>query len=128
MGKLGEEEDEEGEPPTKRRRGYADLGLDLGKREEQVVCHASALPLAMTDEPLREAEMKAWRSSSLLSAAAKALRFSLIASFSLSDYQALVWRLMRPKEMEDLATFSAREVKRAAAEERKRDEYSSVRQ
>ena len=30
---------------------------------------------------------------------------------------------MRPKGMEDLATFSAREVKRAAAEERERDEY-----
>ena len=30
---------------------------------------------------------------------------------------------MRPKGMEDLATFSAREVKRAAAEERVRDEY-----
>ena len=34
---------------------------------------------------------------------------------------------MRPKGMEDLAAFSAREVKRAAAEEKKRerDEYSS---
>ena len=31
---------------------------------------------------------------------------------------------MRPKGMEDLAAFSAREVKRAAAEER--DEYSSA--
>ena len=30
---------------------------------------------------------------------------------------------MRPKRIEDLAAFSAREVKRAAAEERKRDEY-----
>ena len=28
---------------------------------------------------------------------------------------------MRPKEMEDLAAFSAREVKRAAAEERERE-------
>ena len=28
---------------------------------------------------------------------------------------------MRPKGMEDLAAFSAREVKRAAAEERERD-------
>ena len=33
---------------------------------------------------------------------------------------------MRPKGMEDLAAFSAREVKRAAADERKRDEYSSA--
>ena len=33
---------------------------------------------------------------------------------------------MRPKGMEDLAALSAREVKRAAAEERERDEYSSA--
>ena len=35
---------------------------------------------------------------------------------------------MRPKGMEDLAAFSAREVKRAAAaaEERERDEYCSA--
>ena len=33
---------------------------------------------------------------------------------------------MRPKGMEDLAAFSAREIKRAAAEERERDEYSSA--
>ena len=33
---------------------------------------------------------------------------------------------MRQKGMEDLAAFSAREVKRAAAEERERDEYSSA--
>ena len=34
---------------------------------------------------------------------------------------------MRPKGMKDLAAFSAREVKRAAAaEERERDEYSSA--
>ena len=32
---------------------------------------------------------------------------------------------MRPKGMENLSTFSAREVKRAAAEERERYEYSS---
>ena len=32
--------------------------------------------------------------------------------------------LMRPKGIEDLAAFSVREVKRAAAEER--DEYSSA--
>ena len=52
-GKLGEEE----EPATKRRREYTDLWLDLGEREEQVVCHASALALAMTNEACREAEM-----------------------------------------------------------------------
>ena len=44
--KLGEEE----EPATERRRDFADLGLDLGKREEEVACHASALALAMTNE------------------------------------------------------------------------------
>ena len=55
--KLGEEEDEEGEPAIERRRECTDLGLDLGEREVQVVCHASALALAMTDEARREAEM-----------------------------------------------------------------------
>ena len=33
-------------------------------------------------------------------------------------------RLVRPKGMEDLAAFSVGEVKRAAAEERERYEYS----
>ena len=33
---------------------------------------------------------------------------------------------MRPKGMEDLAAFSAKEVKRAATEERERDQYSSA--
>ena len=66
MGKIGEEEDEEGEPAIEQRTECIDLGLDLGEREEQVACHASALALAMTDEARREAEMEAWRSSSLL--------------------------------------------------------------
>ena len=66
LGKLGEEEDEEGEPAIERRRECTDLRLHLGEREEQVVCHASVLALAMTDEARREAEMKACRSSSLL--------------------------------------------------------------
>ena len=57
MGKLGEEEDEEEEPATERSTEYTDLVFDLGEREEQVVCHASALALAMTDEARREAEM-----------------------------------------------------------------------
>ena len=57
MGKLGEEEDEEGEPAIEQRRECTDLGLDLGERGEHVVCHASALALAMTDEVCREAEM-----------------------------------------------------------------------
>ena len=33
---------------------------------------------------------------------------------------------MRPKGMEDLAAFSVREVKRAATQEREKDEYSSA--
>ena len=57
MGKFGEEEDEEGKPAIERRKERTDLGLDLGEKEEQVVCHASALALAMTDEARREAEM-----------------------------------------------------------------------
>ena len=51
------EEDEKGGPATGRRREYTNLGLDLGEREEQVVCHTSALALAMTDDARREAEM-----------------------------------------------------------------------
>ena len=39
------------------RRVCTDLELDLGEREEQVVCHASPLALAMTDEARREADM-----------------------------------------------------------------------
>ena len=57
VGKLGEEEDEEGEPAIERRRECTDLGLDLGEREEQVVCHASVLALGMIDEARREAKM-----------------------------------------------------------------------
>ena len=49
MGKLGEEEEIE----TERRREHTDLGLDLGKREEHVSCHASAFALAMTDGACR---------------------------------------------------------------------------
>ena len=33
---------------------------------------------------------------------------------------------MQPKEMEDLGAFSVRKVKRAAVEERERDEYFSA--
>ena len=54
LGKLGEEEDE---PAIERRREYTDLGLDLGEREEQVVCHTSVLALAMTDEARRDADI-----------------------------------------------------------------------
>ena len=54
----------------------------------------------------------------------KALRLSLTTLSTSADHQALGGRLMRQKGMEDLATFSASEEKRAAAEER--DEYSSA--
>ena len=57
LGKLEVEEDKEGEPAIEQKRECTDLGLDLGEREEQVVCHASALALSMTDETRREAEM-----------------------------------------------------------------------
>ena len=40
LGKLGKEEDAEEQPATERKRECTDLGLDLGEREEQVVCHA----------------------------------------------------------------------------------------
>ena len=79
VGKLEEEE----EPATERRREYTNLGLDLGEREEQVACHASAL--AMTDEARRFVEIEALRSSSLLSAAAKAFRLSLTTSSTSVD-------------------------------------------
>ena len=55
-----------------------------------------------------------------------ALLLSLTASSNLADYQALEWRLMPPKRIEDLAAFSAREVKRVAADEKERDEYASA--
>ena len=43
-----------------------------------------------------------------------------------ADHQALGWRLMQPKGMEDLAATSVKEVKSAAAEEKERDGYSSA--
>ena len=112
LGKLGEKEDEEEYPATEQRTEYTDLGLELGEREKQIACHASALALAMTDKAHREAEMKA-------------LRLSLTVSSTSADHQAVGWRLMRPKGMEDLAAFSVRKVKGAAVEERESDEYSS---
>ena len=42
---------------SQRRGECTDLGLDLGEREEQVVCHASVLALAMTDEKRQEVIM-----------------------------------------------------------------------
>ena len=56
----------------------------------------------------------------------KALRLSLTAFSASADHHAFEWHWMRLKGIESLAEFSVREVKRAVAEERERDEYSSV--
>ena len=58
--------------------------------------------------------------------AAKGFPLSLTACSTSADHQALGGRLMQPKEMEDLAAIKIREIKRAAAEDRERDEYSSA--
>ena len=55
VGGVRKEEDEKEELETERKKEYTGLGLDLGEREEQIACHASAL--AMTDEACRKAEM-----------------------------------------------------------------------
>ena len=47
FGKLGEEE---GEPAIERKREYTVFEFNWGEREEQVVCNASVLVLALTDE------------------------------------------------------------------------------
>ena len=115
MGKLGEEEDEEGEPAIECGREYTVFEFDLDEIEEQVICHASAL--TMTDEARAIFITSVSSSKSLLS----------LTAFSISaDHQALGWRLMQLKGMEDLAAFSTREVKKAAAEEREKDKYSSA--
>ena len=51
--------DKEERTAKKRRGEYTDLELNLGEREGQVACHASALALAMIDEACWEAEMQA---------------------------------------------------------------------
>ena len=53
-----------------------------------------------------------------------ALGLLLAACSTSADHQALERRLMRSKGIDDLAAFSVREVKKPAAEERERDEYS----
>ena len=50
---------------------------------------------------------------------AKTFRLSLTTFSTSADHHALGWHLMRLKGMEDLAAFSAREVKRVAAEREK---------
>ena len=54
------------------------------------------------------------------------MRLSLTATSTSADHQASGGRLMRLKKMEDLAAFRVREKKRAAAEEKERDEYYSA--
>ena len=66
------------------------------------------------------------RTNEIVGLAAKAWRLSLTVSSTSAEHQALGGCLMRPKAMEDLAAFSATEEKRAAAEEKERDEYSSA--
>ena len=56
VGGIRRGRNEEREPAIKQRRECTDLGLDLGERKEQIVCHA-ALALAMTDEARQRAEM-----------------------------------------------------------------------
>ena len=41
-----------------RRREYTVFGFDLDERKDQVVCNASTLALAMTDEARRELRCK----------------------------------------------------------------------
>ena len=47
----------EEKPTTEQKREYTDLGINLGEKEEQVACHASALTLVITDEACWEAEI-----------------------------------------------------------------------
>ena len=54
FGRLGKEE---GEPTIECRREYTVFGFDLHEREEQVICHASALALTMADETRRKEKM-----------------------------------------------------------------------
>ena len=51
-------------------------------------------------------------------AEAKASGFSLTATSPSKDHQVCDWRWTRPKEIEDLAACSVKEVKSAAVEER----------
>ena len=88
---------------------------------EYVAWHAWTFALVTTDKVCRKAEMYVWRSSSLLWAAA--LPLSLIVSSISGDHQAWDRRLTRPKGMENVAVFNAREAQRTAVEER---EYSSA--
>ena len=122
IGKLGEVEVKEEEPATQRRRDYTDLGLDLGEREEQVVCHSSALALAMTGS------MSENRDVSLA-----IFIISVSGSESLASFTNRIFYLSRTPDFRmafDAAKRNKRfgriQCQRAAAEEREREEYSSA--
>ena len=51
---------------------------------------------------------------------------SLAAFFSSEGHQAWGWRLTRSKGMEDLSAFRGKEVRGAAVEERKKENYFSA--
>ena len=82
------------------------------RREKRASClPCLSLGFAMTDGVNREAETYGWRSSTLLQAVVKVLQLSLTASSTTADLQTWDWRLTPPKEIQNLAAFSAREVK-----------------
>ena len=60
------------------------------------------------------------------SSGGEGLGFCFIASFTSEDRKARNWRLTRPKIMERLVTFCAKEIKSTATEEREREEHSSA--
>ena len=79
----------------------------------------------MTHDECRETEMLSLTIFiALVSGSENLTNLSLIASFTSADHQTLGLRLIRPKGMEDLASFNVREAKRAAVEEREKNEYS----
>ena len=124
MGKIGEEEDDEEKPATERRRKYTDLGLDLGEREKQVVCHESVLDFLMKDKARRKQRCEpddhhhfCELQRKLTSFVYLFLHFSEQPGFSMAFDAA---------EGNKRLPHSLREIRRAAAEGRERDEYSSA--
>ena len=107
-----------------KERNYTDLRLDLDERKEQLPCFS----LDFGDDRRSTSRSGNVNLAIFITSmsGSESLRLSLTASSTSADHRALGWRLMRPKGMENLAAISVREVKRAAAEERERDEYSSA--
>ena len=109
---------------TERRREYTNLGLDLGKREEQVACYASKFGLG---DDRRSTSGSGDVNLTIFIACmscCESLTSFTNGFFHFSGPPG--FRTMRPKGMEDLAAFSIREVKRAEAEEREREKYFSA--